>query len=427
MVQADAAFAKIVRSCMLIGRYYAGEEFKNNRGVIVCSFCFIMGVIFIRWKRKGKKKTLSLWESVPIHTEVFREFFENGIQKGKYGIAPILGYDTYGGEKRLLLPFFRNGMQTELFPIQRFALDYWKGKGYYKAKYSDNVPGYFTESDDQSVEEKKKDPGKMKQTGTGRTYTIKELASYSFLLEHFYIVDETTSMTKQELNGIKLVKTDLSAKLGKGEPLVLIYHTHGSETYKKVNGEEGSVIEVGTALQKELETVYGIKTIHDTSVYDMVDGQLDRNAAYNFAGDSVEAALKKNPSVKVVIDLHRDSVESSIHLRTKINGKSTAQIMFFNGVSRLAKKGDIGYLYNPNKEGNLAFSLQMQLLCGKYYPDLTRKIYIKGYRYNLHLVKRAMLVEVGAQNNTVKEAENAMKPLAEMLYRLLSGEKSYKK
>lgn len=180
MIQADAAFAKTARSCMLIGRYYAGEEFKNNRGVIVCSFCFIMGVILSGGSGKVKRRTLSLWESVPIHTEVFREFFENGIQKGKYGLAPILGYDTYGGEKRLLLPFFRNGMQTEFFPIQRFALDYWKGKGYYKAKYSDNVPGYFTESDDQSVEEKKKDPGKMKQTGTGRTYTIKELASYSF-------------------------------------------------------------------------------------------------------------------------------------------------------------------------------------------------------------------------------------------------------
>ena len=101
--------------------------------------------------------------------------------------------------------------------------------------------------------------------------------------------------------------------------------------------------------------------------------------------------------------------------------------MFFNGVSRLKDKGDIGYLYNPNKEANLAFSLQMQLLCGKYYPELTRKIYIKGYRYNLHLVKRAMLVEVGAQNNTLAEAKNAMKPLAEMLYRLLSGEKCYKK
>ena len=95
--------------------------------------------------------------------------------------------------------------------------------------------------------------------------------------------------------------------------------------------------------------------------------------------------------------------------------------------SAVLQKKEISDISNPNKEGNLAFSLQMQLLCGKYYPDLTRKIYIKGYRYNLHLVKRAMLVEVGAQNNTVKEAENAMKPLAEMLYRLLSGEKSYKK
>lgn len=245
------------------------KNLKTIEGLLFVLFVLLWGLFLSGGSGKVKRRTLSLWESVPIHTEVFREFFENGIQKGKYGIAPILGYDTYGGEKRLLLPFFRNGMQTEFFPIQRFALDYWKGKGYYKAKYSDNVPGYFTESDDQSVEEKKKDPGKMKQTGTGRTYTIKELASYSFLLEHFYIVDETTSMTKQELNGIKLVKTDLSAKLGKGEPLVLIYHTHGSETYKKVNGEEGSVIEVGTALQKELETVYGIKTIHDTSVYDL--------------------------------------------------------------------------------------------------------------------------------------------------------------
>lgn len=77
------------------------------------------------------------------------------------------------------------------------------------------------------------------------------------------------------------------------------------------------MIEVGTALTKELENVYGIKTVHDKSVYDMVDGQLDRNAAYNFAGDSVEAALRKNPSVKVVIDLHRDSVENNIHLAQK--------------------------------------------------------------------------------------------------------------
>ena len=303
----------------------------------------------------------------------------------------------------------------ETVPILQYRTDY-KDK-----KEEDLVQqDYYFQDDettDEVVEEVKKEE---------KLFHAKKWENSKYLRKYIYQIDSTTMATENELNGKVLLNTNL--KLRKSdEPQILIYHTHGSETYKKVNGEEGSVIEVGTALQKELETVYGIKTIHDTSVYDMVDGQLDRNAAYNFAGDSVEAALKKNPSVKVVIDLHRDSVESSIHLRTKINGKSTAQIMFFNGVSRLAKKGDIGYLYNPNKEGNLAFSLQMQLLCGKYYPDLTRKIYIKGYRYNLHLVKRAMLVEVGAQNNTVKEAENAMKPLAEMLYRLLSGEKSYKK
>ena len=81
------------------------------------------------------------------------------------------------------------------------------------------------------------------------------------------------------------------------------------------------------------------------------DGQLDRNAAYNFAGDSVEAALKKNPSVKVVIDLHRDSVESSIHLRSKLMESPQRRLCFLMGSAVLQSKGDIGYLYNPNKEG----------------------------------------------------------------------------
>lgn len=373
-----------------------------------------------------REKKSSAWIKIPVHTELLRESAESGLKKMQYELTPVLGYDSWNGSKSMLLPFIRGGIEEELFPIQNFLVDYWKGSGYYKAKYRDTVPDYFTESDDQSVEEKKKDPGTMDKNGSGTTYSIRQLASYSFLLQNFYIVDETTTMTKNDLNGEKLVQADLSVKLS-DKPLVLIYHTHGSETYKKENGKEGSVIEVGTALKKELEKNYGIKTIHDTAVYDQVNGELDRNAAYNYAGDSVENTLKKNPSIKVVIDLHRDSVSDNIHLVTKTGGKKTAQIMFFNGVSRLSDRGDIDYLYNPNKAGNLAMSLQMQLLCAKYYPGFTRKIYIKGYRYNLHLAKRAMLIEVGAQNNTLSEAENAMQPLAECLYRLLSGEKAYTK
>lgn len=394
--------------------------------IVMLAIFLILWAMLISGHRLSENEVWEKFEKkIPIRPEILKDAGETLINHAKNEMVPLLSYEDYLGEDNVLLPFFRSIMQTEMFPIQQYSVDYWDGNDNFSSLYSDRVPDYFTESDDESVEDKKTDPGNMDNTGTGTTYSLAKLTDYKFLLEHFYIVDETTTMTKTELDGKKLLQTDLSVKMKGEDPLVLIYHTHGSETYKKENGKTGSVIDVGKRLKKELEEKYGIKTIHDTSIYDQVNGELDRNAAYNYAGDSVAATLKKHPSIKVVLDLHRDSVEDSIHLVTEIDGKKTAQIMFFNGVSRL-KSGEIDYLYNPNKSANLAFSLQMQLLAAKYYPDYTRKIYIKGYRYNLHLAKRAMLVEVGAQNNTVTEAKNAMVPLAELLYRLLSGEKAYK-
>ena len=394
--------------------------------IVMLAIFLILWAMLISGHRLSENEVWEKFEKkIPIRPEILKDAGETLINHAKNEMVPLISYEDYLGEDNVLLPFFRSIMQTEMFPIQQYSVDYWDGNDNFSSLYSDRVPDYFTESDDESVEDKKTDPGNMDNTGTGTTYSLAKLTDYKFLLEHFYIVDETTTMTKTDLDGKKLLQTDLSVKMKGEDPLVLIYHTHGSETYKKENGKTGSVIDVGKRLKKELEEKYGIKTIHDTSIYDQVNGELDRNAAYNYAGDSVAATLKKHPYIKVVLDLHRDSVEDSIHLVTEIDGKKTAQIMFFNGVSRL-KSGEIDYLYNPNKSANLAFSLQMQLLAAKYYPDYTRKIYIKGYRYNLHLAKRAMLVEVGAQNNTVTEAKNAMVPLAELLYRLLSGEKAYK-
>lgn len=394
----------------------------------------LIAVFVILWMAMvsdSKPGRSGLWEElkerIPLRAEIIKDAGINGIRNARNELVPILSYENYLEEDSLFLPLFRYALQTEMFPLQQYSVDYWEGVDNFSSLYSDAVPDYFTESDDESVEKKKKDAGTMETTGEGASYTIKELSDYDFLLSHFYIVDSTTTMTREDLNGKKLVTEDLSVDLdgdsGK-EPLVLIYHTHGSETYKEEKGKSGSVLDVGKALKKELAS-YGIASIHDTSIYDQVNGELDRNAAYDYAGDSVGATLKKNPSIQVVLDLHRDSVEDSIHLVTEVDGKDTAQIMFFNGVSRL-KSGELTYLKNPNKSANLAFSLQMQLLAAKYYPDFTRKIYIKGYRYNLHLARRAVLIEVGAQNNTVSEAKNAMKPLAEMLYRLLSGEKAYR-
>ena len=93
--------------------------------------------------------------------------------------------------------------------------------------------------------------------------------------------------------------------------------------------------------------------------------------------------------------------------------------MFFNGLSRTTDNGELAYLYNPNLTDNLAFSLQLKLMAEEYYPGFARPNYLKGYRYNLHYRPKSILVEVGAQTNTVQEAMNAMEPLADMLHKVL--------
>ena len=96
--------------------------------------------------------------------------------------------------------------------------------------------------------------------------------------------------------------------------------------------------------------------------------------------------------------------------------------MFFNGVSRTISNGELEYLANPNRQANLAFSMQMYLTGASTYDDFLRRIYIKGYQYNLNRRPKATLIEVGGQTNTVEEAQNAMEPLAYILNQVLSGE-----
>ena len=98
-----------------------------------------------------------------------------------------------------------------------------------------------------------------------------------------------------------------------------------------------------------------------------------------------------------------------------------SKVMFFNGLSRTRQIGEVSYLSHPYIQDNLACSLQMMLACEKYYPDFARTIYLRGYRYNLHLRPKTLLVECGAQTNTVEEEMNAMEPLADVLNKVLTG------
>lgn len=250
---------------------------------------------------------------------------------------------------------------------------------------------------------------------TGTTYLTEQLADYDYLMKHFYTVHPTAAAGRDMMKADAFLAEDFSLAGSGGGPQILIYHSHSQEEfadYHTGNGE-ATIVGVGEYLA-ELLRKKGYQVIHDVSVYDLKNGKLDRSKAYTYALEGISRILEENPSVEVVLDIHRDGVAEGTRLVREINGKPTAQIMFFNGTSQ-TPDGPISYLENPNREKNLAFSFQLKLCADALYPGYTRNIYLKGLRYNLHVRPRSALIEVGAQTNTYEEARNAMEPLAELL------------
>lgn len=250
------------------------------------------------------------------------------------------------------------------------------------------------------------------------------LADYNYLLNHFFIVDPQTATSEQQLNAAAFLGEDLTVEKNQEVPQILIYHSHSQETFadSREGVEEDTIVGVGNYLTELLTDTYGYQVLHVTEEFDMVNGQLDRSAAYDYARPYIEKVLAENPSIEVVIDLHRDGVPEDRRLVTDINGKPTAQIMFYNGLSYTADGGQVSYLPNPYIQDNLAFSFQLEYQAAQYYPELYRGIYLAALRYNLHLRPRAVLLEAGAQTNTVQEVKNAMEPFADILNRVLTGE-----
>lgn len=326
---------------------------------------------------------------------------------------------------------------AQMVPLLTYETEYGSAEIDYAANYE--VPEWFYEDENEEEigtdseipeeqEEEIADSVTTLSDGTdGITYKREQLANTDFLLNKIFSVDGNTSMTEAELDIKNLLDTDLTIEgikesAEKKEYKVLIYHTHGSEGFSdsREGVKEDTIIGVGSYLAKLLQEQYGIAVYHDETAYDVIDGILDRSKAYENAYNGVTKILEENPSIEVVIDLHRDGVDEDTHLVTDINGKRTAKIMFLNGVSRTDMNGDIEYLANPNKIENLAFSFQMCLTGREHYGDFIRKIYVRSYRYNLHLKPRTALIEVGAQNNTIEEEKNAMEPLAAILDKVLS-------
>ena len=248
-------------------------------------------------------------------------------------------------------------------------------------------------------------------------YPIEKLNDFDYLIQNFYSVDSTTTTDGRQLNAENMLGMDMSLSHDATTPQILIYHTHSQEGFVDTNYEDTSttIVGVGEYLAQILREQYGYQVIHDTGIYDIPE----HDKAYSVAAPHIQQILAENPGIEVVIDLHRNGILGDTKTTTNIDGTEMAKIMFFNGLSHTTAHGDIAYLSNPNLNANLAFSFQMQLTAAQYYPDYSRKIYLKGYRYNMHFLPKSTLIEVGDQNNTYEEAKNAMVPLADIMDKVI--------
>ena len=256
---------------------------------------------------------------------------------------------------------------------------------------------------------------------SGALYSLDELRNPEILQSRFYSVENTTRFTTQDFNIDKFLAADLRIRPQGAAPKILIFHTHSTEFF--ADGDRADVyngiVGVGQRLANILTNEYGIPAMHCAARFDYIDGQSQITGAYERMEPVIQQILAENPSIEIVIDLHRDGVPNdSVKFVTQINGKDTAKIMFVNGLTKLWEDGQlstISNLPNPHLADNLAFSFRMQMAANEMYPGYARKVYLKAYRYSLHMRPKSLLVEVGAQTNTLEEAMNAMEPLAAIL------------
>ncbi len=211
------------------------------------------------------------------------------------------------------------------------------------------------------------------------------------------------------------IKAELDGELGfdiddTDEPQVLIYHTHTSESflkydtgsfyegfYPRTTEKTENVCAVGEQIARQLNA-HGIKTIHDTTIHDYPS----YNGAYDRSYETIQKYLKKYPSIKVTLDIHRDGIGTDTEKSKPVfeyDGKKAAQIMILSG-----------YNYDgceefKDWEYNLRFALQIQSKAVSMYPNMVRPLYFADFMYNMNVNTGSLLIEIGAESNTIEEVK----------------------
>lgn len=230
--------------------------------------------------------------------------------------------------------------------------------------------------------------------------------------------------TSYSIDVDKMLNESLSFELNTDEPLILIVHSHSSEAYTstdrnyylptdpdRTENTEFNVVRVGSELCKELNS-NGIKTVHIKKLHDYPS----YNGSYKNSLASVEEYLKKYPSIKIVLDIHRDSMLQADGTKLKLvyqsGEKKAAQIMLLTG-------SDQGGLYHPNWYENLKFATKLQKVICDMYPGFARPISFTKERYNTHTTAASVIIEVGTTGNTLEEAIESANLLASSIHEFI--------
>lgn len=257
---------------------------------------------------------------------------------------------------------------------------------------------------------------------------INQLLNFDYLISRIFLVDPETTLFQSDIHVEAFLAADLTIDTAVNGPQVLIFHTHSGEMFIDSNPDYpmSGIMGVGEHLAKILAETHGIETMHYKGRFDFFDGRPMRQGSYERMEPIIKQILADNPSIQVVIDMHRDGVGDHLPpFVTYVDGVRTAQIMFFNGLSRRIRNGEpeaVPWLPNPYQTENLNFSFRLQLAANQLHPGLARRIYLRAFRYSLHMAPLSTLVEVGNQHNTFQDAVNAMVPLAEIIAAVVLGD-----
>ena len=248
----------------------------------------------------------------------------------------------------------------------------------------------------------------------------------------FFTSDDMQYLTtnvecKRNPNWEKLLTQTLSWNLTGSEPTILIVHTHGTEAFTptattqyveyggeyRTKDERYNMISIGDELARLLQDA-GLTVIHDRTPYDLND-YLD---SYDNSRKAVQQHLKEHPTIKMVIDLHRDAAEyadgTQWAARGTVNGQSAAQVMMVVGTNATG-------LNHPNWETNLSIAEKLTVLMERNHDGMARDLNLRGARFNQDLAIGALIAEIGAAGNTHDEAIRGVGVLAEAIIQLALG------